>query len=38
MAKGDITQPTPLQYNCQVRWRFDKAGSVLFCLPEISYL
>lgn len=35
MATGDITQPTPLQYNCQVQWRFGKAGSLLFPLPGI---
>lgn len=35
MARGDITQPAPLQYNCQVHWRFGKAGSLLIPLPGI---
>lgn len=35
MTGGDVTQPTPSQYNCQVRWQFGKAGSVLLPLPGI---
>lgn len=35
MAKGDITQPTPLQYNCQVQCQFGKADSLLLPLSGI---